>query len=105
MPFFARRHRAVRPLGLLLATLGGGLSLPVQALPPAPAKPTREDDKSAAKAHAKQYRKERRGERRGRKAGERAPAGRGAGAGKAGTRPVPKKRGPTKGKGSPGTKR
>lgn len=37
MPFFARRHRAVRPLGLLLATLGGGLSLPVQALPPAPA--------------------------------------------------------------------
>ena len=59
--------------------------------------PEKEVKKQAAKAHAKQYRKERRGERKGRKAGERAPAG------KAGSRPAapPKKRGPTKGKGSP----
>ncbi len=57
--------------------------------------PEREVKKTAAKAHAKQYRKERRGERRGRKSGERAPSG------SAGTRPAPpKKRGPTKGKGS-----
>jgi len=68
------------------------------ALPDAPRLPERESRKLAAKAHAKQYRKERRGERRERKAGERAPAG------KAGTRPAPKKRGPKKGKGSPGTK-
>jgi len=73
-----------------------GEALP-EALPP----PSKEVKKAAAKAHAKQYRKERRGERRGRKSGERAPAG------KAGTRaaPPPRKRGPTKGKGSPGTKR
>lgn len=69
------------------------------ALPDAPKPPKREVEKQAAKAHAKQYRKERRGERRGRTAGERAPAG------KAGARPAPKKGGPTKGKGSPGTKR
>jgi 23S rRNA pseudouridine955/2504/2580 synthase len=72
-------------------------------LPDAPPVPERIARKQAAKAHAKQYRKERRGERRGRTAGERAPAG------KAGSRPTPKKRGPTKGpgrgKGSPGTKR
>jgi 23S rRNA pseudouridine955/2504/2580 synthase len=72
-------------------------------LPDAPPVPERVARKQAAKAHAKQYRKERRGERRGRTAGERAPAG------KAGSRPTPKKRGPTKGpgrgKGSPGTKR
>ncbi|MFM5931123.1 MAG: RluA family pseudouridine synthase, partial [Novosphingobium sp.] len=61
-----------------------------------PVRDTKEVEKSAAKAHAKQYRKERRGERRGRKSGERAPSG------KAGTRTeAPKKRGPTKGKGSP----
>jgi 23S rRNA pseudouridine955/2504/2580 synthase len=65
-----------------------------------PVLPEREAEKAAAKAHAKQYRKERRGERRGRKSGERAPSG------KAGTRAPtrdapPKKRGPTKGKGSP----
>lgn len=70
-----------------------------EGLPLAPPPPDRDEKKAAAKAHAKQYRKERRGERKGRKAGERAPAG------KAGTRPAPpKKRGPTKGKGSPGTK-
>ena len=59
--------------------------------------PEREAKKIAAKVHAKQYRKERRGERRGRTAGERAPAG------KAGTREAAplRKRGPTKGKGSP----
>ncbi|MDE2597577.1 MAG: RluA family pseudouridine synthase [Sphingomonadales bacterium] len=76
-------------------------------LPPAPPKPTRESEKVAAKAHAKQYRKERRGERRGRKAGERAPAGKAGerAAAKPGTRPPPTKRGPTKGKGSPGTKK
>jgi len=63
-------------------------------MPPPP--PEKEIRKTAAKVHAKQYRKERRGERRGRTAGTRAPAG------KAGTRPEapPKKRGPTKGKGS-----
>ena len=70
----------------------------------APALPERDAEKAAAKAHAKQYRKERRGERRGRKSGERAPSG------KAGTRAPPrgappKKRGPTKGKGSPGLKK
>jgi 23S rRNA pseudouridine955/2504/2580 synthase len=69
------------------------------ALPDAPKAPERAAKKQAAKAHSKQYRKERRGERRGRKSGERAPAG------KAGARPAPTKRGPTKGKGSPGPKR
>jgi len=68
-------------------------------LPDAPKVPERTAKKQAAKAHAKQYRKERRGERRGRKSGERGPPG------TAGARPTPKKRGPTKGKGSPGTKR
>ncbi len=72
--------------------LGNNLPDPVAA-------PPREAQKQAAKAHAKQYRKERRGERRGRKAGERAPAG------LAGARPAPAKRGPTKGKGSPGPKK
>ena len=73
-----------------------------EMLPEPERAPEKEVKKQAAKAHAKQYRKERRGERKGRKAGERAPAGR-AGAGKAGTRSAapPKKRGPTKGKGSP----
>ena len=62
-----------------------------------PIRAPKEEDKALAKAHAKQYRKERRGERQGRKSGQRAPAG------KAGTREEapPKKRGPTKGKGSP----
>lgn len=71
-----------------------------EALPEPIRVPEKEAQKTAAKAHAKQYRKERRGERKGRKSGERAPAG------KAGTRPAapPKKRGPTKGKGSPGLK-
>lgn len=36
MPLFPRRLRAIRPLGLLLATLGGGLVLTAHALPPAP---------------------------------------------------------------------
>ncbi len=71
-----------------------------EALPEPIRLPEKEVVKTAAKAHAKQYRKERRGERRGRTAGERAPAG------KAGARPAPpKKRGPTKGKGSPGLKK
>ncbi len=61
-----------------------------------PIRAPKEEEKAFAKAHAKQYRKERRGERQGRKSGQRAPAG------KAGTREeAPKKRGPTKGKGSP----
>lgn len=68
-------------------------------LPMAPPRNPRDEAKVAAKAHAKQYRKERRGERRGRKSGERAPAG------MAGARQPPKKRGPTKGKGSPEPKR
>ena len=42
-----------------------------EAIPDAPAAPSKEILKSAAKAHAKQYRKERRGERRGRVGGER----------------------------------
>ncbi len=67
-----------------------------EAVIEAPVRAPKDEEKAAAKAHAKQYRKERRGERKGRKAGERAPAG------KAGTRAAPpKKRGPTKGKGSP----
>lgn len=71
-----------------------------EALLEAPRLPEKEAKKLAAKAHAKQYRKERRGERKGRKSGERGPAG------KPGTRPgPPKKRGPTKGKGSPGLKK
>jgi 23S rRNA pseudouridine955/2504/2580 synthase len=70
-----------------------------EALPEAPSGPDRTEQKAAAKAHAKQYRKERRGERRGRTAGERAPTG------KAGARVPVKKRGPTKGKGSPEKKR
>ncbi|MDE2435896.1 MAG: RluA family pseudouridine synthase [Sphingomonadales bacterium] len=56
------------------------------ALPAAPPPPNREVRKAQAKAHAKQYRKERRGERRSRGAVEAQPT---------------KKRGPTKGKGSP----
>lgn len=61
-----------------------------------PTRAPKDEEKAAAKAHAKQYRKERRGERQGRKSGQRAPAG------KAGTRDeAPRKRGPTKGKGSP----
>ena len=74
-------------------------------LPYTPPPPGREEQKAAAKAHAKQYRKERRGERRGRTAGERSPSDRRTAPGKPGARPAPKKRGPTKGKGSPGTKK
>ncbi|MDT9013216.1 MAG: hypothetical protein RL671_49 [Pseudomonadota bacterium] len=60
---------------------------------PEPYKPGKADEKQAAKAHAKQVRKERRGERRGRADGRVA------------TRKPPTKRGPTKGKGSPGLKK
>ncbi len=63
-------------------------------LPEAPRLPEREARKQAAKAHAKQYRKERRGERKG---GDRRARTDGAGFDDA----PPKKRGPTKGKGSP----
>ncbi|MDD3797877.1 MAG: RluA family pseudouridine synthase [Novosphingobium sp.] len=60
-----------------------------------PVERTRTEKKQVAKAHAKQYRKERRGERRSRSTGERG--------GKPGGKPSapPRKRGPTKGKGSP----
>ena len=78
----------------------------------------KEEKKAQAKAHAKQYRKERRGERRGRAGSERAGseragserAGRDRGApSRTGSRSdtrsePPRKRGPTKGKGSPETK-
>ena len=60
---------------------------------PEPYKPGKTEEKQAAKAHAKQVRKERRGERRGRADGRVA------------TRKPPTKRGPTKGKGSPGLKK
>ena len=68
-------------------------------LPEAPRLPEREARKLAAKAHAKQYRKERRGERKGgeRKSGDRRARTGGSGIADA----PPKKRGPTKGKGSP----
>ncbi len=68
-------------------------------LPEAPRLPEREARKVAAKAHAKQYRKERRGERKGgeRKIGDRRARAEGTGFADA----PPKKRGPTKGKGSP----
>ena len=68
-------------------------------LPEAPRLPEREARKLAAKAHAKQYRKERRGERKGgeRKSGDRRARTGGGGIADA----PPKKRGPTKGKGSP----
>lgn len=63
------------------------------AVLPEPYKPGKTEEKQAAKAHAKQIRKERRGERRGRADGRVA------------TRKPPTKRGPTKGKGSPGVKK
>ncbi len=63
----------------------------------APQVPVGQAKKAAAKAHAKEYRKERRGERRSRTTTERSTTA------KPGPRPEPpKKRGPTKGKGSPG---
>ncbi len=62
-----------------------------------PYKPGKADEKQAAKAHAKQVRKERRGERRGRADGRTATR-------KPPTKAVTK-RGPTKGKGSPGVKK
>ena len=63
------------------------------AVLPEPYKPGKTEEKQAAKAHAKQIRKERRGERRGRADGRVA------------TRKPPTKRGPTKGKGSPVSKK
>ena len=63
------------------------------AVLPEPYKPGKTEEKQAAKAHAKQVRKERRGERRGRADGRVA------------TRKPPTKRGPTKGKGSPVSKK